>query len=238
MLNGEGGRPAASLRAEVTVNYLKSAIGRKQLMGLTGLLWCGFVLSHMLGNLLIFVSPDAYNQYSHAIITNPLLYLAEGGLVLTLLVHIFYGLKLKIENRVARDTRYAMPTNGEKAARFQSKYMAFHGSLILVFIVYHLITFKYGPHYVTNVNGVEMRDLHRLIVEVFQSPAYVGWYLLCLVGLGFHLSHGFYSAFASLGFYHPKYSVWLSKLGYIYAFVVAAGFISQPLYVYLFARAQ
>ncbi|MCM2280531.1 MAG: succinate dehydrogenase cytochrome b subunit [Bdellovibrionaceae bacterium] len=220
------------------MNYLKSSIGRKQLMGLTGLLWCGFVLSHMVGNMLIFMGPDAYNKYSHALITNPLLLLAEGALVVTLLVHIFYGLKLKFENQVARHTRYAMPTNGEKAARAHSKFMAFHGTLILVFIVYHLVTFKYGTHYVTNVDGVEMRDLHRLIIEVFQSPGYVAWYVLCLIGLGFHLSHGFYSAFASLGFYHPKYSAWLNQLGYVYAFVVAAGFISQPLYVFLFARAQ
>lgn len=211
-------------------------------MGLTGLIWSGFVLSHMLGNLLIFAGSDAYNKYSYALTSNPLLYLAEAGLVVTLLAHVFYGLKLKFENVEARQTRYAMPTNGEKAARFQSKWMAFHGSLILVFIIYHLITFKYGPGveagYVTTVDGVQMRDLHRLIVDVFQSPAYVFGYVLCMIGVGFHLSHGFYSAFASLGFYHPKYSDWLSKLGYVYAVVVAAGFISQPLYVYLFAEAR
>jgi succinate dehydrogenase / fumarate reductase cytochrome b subunit len=219
------------------VRYLSSAIGRKQVMGITGLAWSGFVFMHMLGNLLIFVSPEAYNKYSYAIIKNPLLYVAEGCLVLTLLAHIFYGIKLKLENTRARAQKYAMPTNGDKAARFQSKYMAFHGSLILVFLIAHLATFKYGTHYETTVDGVVMRDLHRLVLEVFQSPGYVGWYLVSLVALGFHLSHGFYSAFASLGFYHPRYSPVLSKLGYAYAVIVAAGFISQPLYVFLFARA-
>lgn len=224
------------------MNYLKSAIGRKQLMGITGLLWSGFVLSHMLGNLLIFVGPEAYNKYGHAIITNPLIYVAEGALLVSILAHVYYGLKLKFENRAARQSNYAMPTNGEKAARFQSKYMAFHGSLILVFLVYHLITFKYGPGasegYVMTIDGVEMRDLHRLIIEVFQSPAYVVGYVLCMIGVGLHLSHGFYSGFSSLGFYHPKYSAWLSKFGYVYAFIVAAGFASQPLYVFLFANAR
>lgn len=213
------------------MSYLTSSIGRKQIMGFTGLAWSAFVLSHMLGNMLILVGPDAYNKYSHALISNPFIYLAEGGLVLTLLTHVLTGLKLTFENRSARPEKYSMPTSGEKAARFQSKFMAFHGTLILVFIVLHLITFKYGAHYTTTVDGVEMRDLHRLVLEVFREPGYVIWYLICLVGVGLHLSHGFYSSFASLGFYHPRYSPMLAKFGYVYAVVIAAGFISQPLYV-------
>ncbi len=223
------------------MKYLCSTIGRKQLMGLTGLVWCGFVLSHMLGNLLIFVGPDAYNKYSHALVSNPLIYVAEGGLVLALLAHIVYGVILTIQNRRARATKAAMPTNGPKAARFQSKFMIFHGSLILAFVVLHLATFKYGPGldagYVTTVDGVSMRDIHRLVLEVFHSPAYVVWYSVALVALAFHLSHGFYSAFASLGFYHPRYSPILSRIGYVYATIVAAGFLAQPLYVFLFAPA-
>ncbi len=226
---------------EVTVKYLCSAIGRKQLMGLTGLAWCGFVLSHMLGNLLIFVGPDAYNKYSHNLISNPLIYVAEAGLVLALLAHVVYGVKLTFENRRARTTKYAIPTNGAKAARFQSKFMIFHGSLLLAFIILHIATFKYGPGleagYVTTVDGVSMRDLHRLVLEVFRSPAYVVWYVIALIALAFHLSHGFYSAFASLGFYHPRYSPILSRIGYVYAAIVAAGFLAQPLYVFLFAPA-
>lgn len=224
------------------MRYLQSAIGRKQLMGITGLAWCGFVLSHMLGNLLIFVGPDAYNKYSHALITNPAIYVAEAGLLLTLVAHAVYGIRLTLQNRCARNTKYAMPTNGEKAARFQSKFMIFHGSLILAFVILHIATFKYGPGlnegYVTTVDGVQMRDIHRLVLEVFQSPAYVAWYLVALVALGLHLSHGFYSSFTSLGFYHPRYSAVINKIGYVYALIVAAGFISQPLYVFLLARAQ
>jgi succinate dehydrogenase / fumarate reductase, cytochrome b subunit len=215
------------------VRYLSSAIGRKQIMGFTGLAWSLFVLSHMAGNMLILVGPDAYNKYAHALITNPAIYLAEAGLVLTLLFHVVDGFWLTFQNKRARPAKYAMSPNGEKAPRFQSRFMIFHGSLLLVFIVLHLITFKYGAHYTTTVDGVEMRDLHRLVIEVFQDPVYVGWYAVALVAVGFHLSHGFYSAFASLGFYHPRYSPALSKLGYVYAFVVAGGFLSQPLYVFL-----
>jgi succinate dehydrogenase / fumarate reductase, cytochrome b subunit len=96
-----------------------------------------------------------------------------------------------------------------------------------------LITFKYGPHYTTTIDGVEMRDLHRLVIEVFQSPVYVGWYVVSMIAVFLHLSHGFYSAFASLGIYHPRYSPWLNRFGYLYAAIIAAGFLSQPLYVFL-----
>ncbi len=219
------------------MRYFSSAIGRKQIMGITGLAWSLFVLSHMVGNMLIFVGPEAYNKYSHALISNPLIYIAEAGLVLTLVLHIINGIALTIENRRARPTKYAIPTNGEKAARFQSKFMAFHGILLLVFIITHLITFKYGSYYsYTTADGQEIRDIHRLVVEVFNQPGAVAWYVLALIGVGLHLSHGFYSSFASLGFYHPRFSPALSKFGYVYAFVVAAGFLSQPIYVFAFAN--
>jgi succinate dehydrogenase / fumarate reductase, cytochrome b subunit len=218
------------------VAYLTSSIGRKQIMGLTGLAWSLFVMGHMLGNLLLFVGPDAYNVYGHALISNPVIYVVEGALVVTLLLHVVNGVKLTWRNRWARPAKYALPTSGDKAARFQSKYMAFHGILILVFIVLHIITFKYGPHYTTTVDGVVIRDLHRLVVEVFQSPIYVGWYIVALIGVGLHLSHGFYSSFASLGIHHPRFSPALSVFGYAYGAVVALGFISQPVYVFLFAR--
>lgn len=218
------------------MRYLSSAIGRKQIMGLTGLVWSGFVLTHMLANLLIFYSAEAYNKYSHALVSNPLLYLAEAGLLLTLLFHVYDGIMLTIKNKQARPTKYAMAPNGAKSARFQSRFMIFHGSLLLVFIILHLITFKYGTHYSVTYDGVEMRDLHRLVLEVFQSPGYVAWYAISMVAVGFHLSHGFYSAFASLGVYHPTYSYWLSKFGYLYAAVIALGFVSQPVYVFLVAH--
>jgi succinate dehydrogenase / fumarate reductase cytochrome b subunit len=219
-----------------STRYISSSIGRKQLMGATGLIWSGFVLTHMLGNMLIFVGADAYNSYSHALVSNPLIYLAEAFLLLTILAHAVKGIQLTFENRSARQSKYAMPTNGKKAARFQSKFMIFHGSMVLVFIILHLITFKYGPHYTTTVGGVEMRDIYKLVIEVFHEPLYVAWYAVALIFVGLHLSHGFYSAFASLGLYHPRYTPILSKIGYVYAAVIAAGFLSQPIYVYFCAN--
>lgn len=191
---------------------------------------------HMMGNLLLFVGADAYNKYAYVLTSNPLLYVAEAGLVLTLLMHIWQGFALTFQNRSARPTKYAMTPSGDKAPRFQSRFMAFHGTLILVFVILHLITFKYGPHYTTTVNGVEMRDLYKLVVEVFQSPGYMAWYAVCLIGVGLHLSHGFYSAFATLGVFHPRVAPGLSKLGYLYALVVAAGFMAPPIFVFTVTR--
>lgn len=218
------------------IGFFSSSIGRKQVMGVSGLVWSLFVLTHMAGNMLILVSADAYNKYGHNLVSNPLLPVAELALVVFLAMHVIDGVWLTIENKRARPQKYAMPTNGKKKARFQSKFMIFHGSLLLVFIITHLITFKYGTHYETTVDGVVMRDLHRLVVEVFQQPGYVFWYAVSMVAVGLHLSHGFYSSFASLGIFHSRFSPMLSKFGYLYAFIVAAGFLSQPIYVYFFAH--
>lgn len=217
------------------MGYFSSSVGRKQMMGITGLVWSLFVLTHMAGNMLIMVSAEKYNLYSHALVSNPFLIVAELGLLLTLTLHVVDGVWLTLQNKAARPKKYAMPTNGEKKARFQSKYMIFHGSLLLVFIILHLITFKWGPEYTTTINGVEMRDLHRLVIEVFHNTRYVVWYCIAMVVVGLHLSHGFYSSFASLGIFHPRFAPYVSKFGYLYAFVVAAGFLSQPIYVYFFA---
>lgn len=218
------------------MGYFSSSVGRKQIMGITGLVWSLFVLTHMAGNMLIMVSAEKYNLYSHALVSNPFLIVAELGLLLTLVLHVIDGVWLTLQNKAARQTKYAMPTNGEKKARFQSKYMIFHGSLLLVFIILHLITFKYGTLYTTTINGVEMRDLHRLVVEKFHETYYVIWYCFAMVIVGLHLSHGFYSSFASLGIFHPRVAPVMSKIGYVYAFVIAAGFLSQPIYVYFFAN--
>lgn len=218
------------------VALYRTSIAKKFFMGLTGLGLSLFVLSHMIGNLLILVSPEAYNRYGHALISNPAIYLAEAGLVFLFLYHSVAGIKLAIQNRKARPGRYAVSASGPKAASLSSKSMAYSGSLILVFLILHIATFKYGTHYSATYNGVEMRDLHRLVVEVFQSPGYIAWYLLCLVLLGVHLSHGFASTFQSMGLYHVRYQPLIKKAGWAYAILVTAGFIVQPLYVYFLLK--
>lgn len=217
------------------IYYFNSTIGQKQLMALSGLVWSGFVFTHMLGNLLIFVSPQKYNEYGHAIVSNPALYLAEGFLILTLLAHIIKGIAVTIRNRRARPVTPAVGLSGEKNSSFAVKTMIYQGVIIAVFVVLHLLTFKFGPHYSVDYGKGEIRDLYRLILEVFQQPVYVAGYFLCMIVLGLHLSHGFYSSVQTLGIHHPKYNPAIKIVGHVYALAVSAGFAAQPIYVFLFA---
>lgn len=214
------------------MTFACSSIGKKMIMGVCGAIWAGFVFVHMAGNMLILVSAEMYNKYGHAIVSNkPLIYVAEVALVAAILVHAIIGIGLTIENRKAKPQKYAVAASGGKRASIASRTMAFHGSILLFFIVYHLITFKFGPEYTVTYDGVTMRDLHKLILEVFQQPVYVVGYVFCLLLLGLHLSHGVSSLFQTLGLNHPKYTPKVKIAACVYAFVVAAGFISQPLYV-------
>lgn len=214
------------------VSYLCSTIGRKQLVGLTGLGLAGFVLAHMLGNLLILVSPEAYNKYGHALITNPLLIVAEAGLLLMFVGHIFLAIYLAIQNKMARPQNYAVRSNGDKKTSWIMRTLWMQGLLILVFVILHLITFKFGTHYTVTYGGVEMRDLHKLIVEVFHNDIYVAWYLVALLILGFHLSHGVKSSIQTFGIHNPRLQSCFKQISWGYAILVTLGFIVQPLYVY------
>jgi succinate dehydrogenase / fumarate reductase cytochrome b subunit len=217
--------------------YLLTSVGKKLLMGVTGLIWAGFVLTHMAGNLLLLISADAYNAYGHAITSGAIIYPVEALLVLALIVHVTCAISLVRGNLAARGgQRYAMPTNGEKKASLFSRTMAWQGSIILVFIITHISTFKYGTYYETTVHGVVMRDLFRLIVEIFKQPGFVLWYLVCLVLLGFHLWHGVGSTFQSLGIKNDHFAPWIKKISIAYAVIVAAGFLVQPIYVYFLAK--
>lgn len=212
-----------------------TSVGKKYLMAVTGLVWAGFVLSHMAGNMLILISPGLYNAYGHAIISNkPLLFVAETVLILSVITHVAMAVLLTIENKQARGGRYAISPNGIKGATLASKTMAIQGSLILAFIILHISTFKYGTYYETSVGGVVMRDLHRLVIEVFHQPGYVAWYVLCLILLGFHLSHGVSSIFQSLGLRSDVSAEKIKKIGLVYGIIVALGFLSQPFYVVFF----
>lgn len=213
------------------LGFLRSTVGKKYIMGISGLVWAGFVLAHMAGNLLIFISNDAYNAYGHAITSGNILYVAEAVLLLALITHVYMAISLTVGNRSAKGSRYAVAAKGAKRVTLASRTMAIQGSLILVFVILHLITFKYGPHYDTTVNGVQMRDLARLMEEVFQQPGYVIWYLVALITLGFHLKHGVGSSFQSLGLMEGTYRNTWRKLSITYGLIVAAGFIAQPIYL-------
>ncbi|MGE0634389.1 MAG: succinate dehydrogenase cytochrome b subunit [Pseudobdellovibrionaceae bacterium] len=222
------------------MHFWNTTVGRKYIMGITGLIWAGFVAAHLAGNLLIFVGEEAFNLYSHGLTSTKLVWVARGGLLAAFLAHIFAAICITIENRRARGgQQYSVIPNAQKKAAFASRWMAFHGSLILVFIILHLGTFTLGPAmaegYVVTHGGVEMRDIYKLVIETFRNPLYVVWYCFALIFLGFHLSHGVYSTFQSLGLRNRVWEHTIQKFSYAYAVLIVAGFIAIPTYVYFVA---
>lgn len=216
-------------RVLTVCQFTRSTVGKKFLVAISGLGLSGFLLTHMAGNLLLLVSAEAYNKYSHGLVSNPLIYVAEAGLVAIFLLHMGLAISLWLENRAARDSRYLVsPKN--KGTTFAAKTMIYTGLLVLVFLVLHLITFKYGAHYSVNYNGVEMRDMYRLVSEEFQKPLYVGWYLFALVVLAFHLSHGLSGAVQSLGL-ASSINCKLKRATIGIVAILILGFMSQPIFM-------
>lgn len=210
-----------------------SSISKKHVMAVTGLLLCGFLLSHMAGNLLLFVGPDAFNKYSHTLISNPAIYLAEAILGLLFLSHIFMGLRVTYENKKARPEKYYMRKNSGRGSTLASSTMPYTGLIALIFLIIHIQGLKFGTHYTTTVGGVEMRDIYKTTLEYFQSPIHVIGYVIAVVSLGLHVSHGFWSAFQSLGLNHKKYMPKIKIFSCLYGILVAVGFSAFPIYCYI-----
>jgi len=212
-----------------TREYFKSTIGRKTLVGFTGLAISLFALVHMLENLLLLAGPEAYNRYTSTLANNHLLvYPAEVGLVLVFSIHMLVAFQLFFSGRISKPSGRYFEQGSEKGSSFAARTMILSGSLLLVFLVLHLITFKWGAYYSVTYDGVEMRDLYRLVMEKLSEPLYAGWYVLSLVVLMLHLSHGFKSAFQSLGIMsslNPR----LRKIGWGFAIVVTGGYLIHPL---------
>jgi succinate dehydrogenase / fumarate reductase cytochrome b subunit len=213
-----------------------SSVGTKLLIALTGLALVGFLIVHLAGNLLLFLGPAKFNDYAHALISNPLVVPAELGLVAIFLLHVVKAIANFFSNRKARPERYETRAwaGGPSRKSWASTTMILSGLLTLVFVPLHLITFKYGPQYSGAEVGV--RDLFRLVVEVFQSPVYVIFYVLSMVVLGMHLRHGVSSSLQSLGLIPARWTRVFLAAGWMLALAVAAGFVVIPIYIYLFVH--
>ncbi|HYC00864.1 MAG TPA: succinate dehydrogenase cytochrome b subunit [Candidatus Limnocylindrales bacterium] len=217
------------------LTLLGSTIGQKVLMGATGLLMIAFLIAHMAANLLVLFDAQGYNEYSHKLITNPLIYLAEFGLVVLFVAHFVTGFRLTKENRDARPDGYHLkqPVGPPSRKSLASSTMILTGVVLLVFVPLHLKTFKFG-HWYETADGA-MRDLHKLVIEVFQSPGYTAWYLIALPLLGFHAWHGFGSAFESMG---VSYKRQLRMAGQALAVILTAGFMAVPVWVFFYGGGQ
>lgn len=221
---------------------LASTLGRKFLMSLSGFALVAFIIVHLLGNLSLLRGDHGvkFNAYSDALGGfGPLLWTAEIILLLIGVVHIVTAIGLKIQNVSARPERYRFSPGtkgGPSYKNISSTSMVVTGLLIGAFIVFHIIQFKYGPAvpqgYVAQANGKEVRDMFRLVVEVFRNPLWVGVYVISLVLLGLHLRHGFWSAFQTTAIGYERHSSLIRKIGVTFAVIVPIAFIVIPLCIY------
>ena len=217
------------------LRFLSSSVGTKILVALTGLGFAGFLVTHLAANLLVLVDAEAYNTYSHKLISNPLIYVAEAALVVLFLTHAFQAVFVTLRNRDARGRGYEVKKRAGRTSRktWASTTMILTGIWLLLFVVIHLKTFKFGPWYETP-DG--MRDLSRLVHEVYREPLHVAFYILSMVVVGLHLSHGLSSAFQSMGLEHPRYNAVVRGTGLAIAIIMAAGFALIPVVVYFGGR--
>jgi len=197
-------------------NTFGSSVGKKLMMAVTGLLFCVFLVLHLAGNLTIYMGKDAFNSYAeHLHSLGPLLSLAEWGLLIFAVIHISMGLLLFYQNFKARPERYAV--NKRAGGRtLGSATMPYTGVILLLFVIYHLFNF----HFVDKTHTT----IFQIVSNAFAQPSYVLIYTVAMIIAAVHVSHGFWSAFQTLGANHPKYTPFLRGLSLVFSLIVGIGF--------------
>lgn len=219
-----------------------TGILRKFISGFTGIVWVLFVIVHLIGNLSLFSKDGtAFNKYAHFLeSTGVLLYVAEASLIIFLLMHVVSGVQVWLGKRKARPEAYKFyQSAGAKSKQsLASRSMIISGSLLLVFLVMHVATFKFNVHLteipMTAIKGIDgqIRDLHQIVWDAFSNPIAAFAYTAIMLFLGLHLRHGVWSALQSIGAMKPKYSPVIYTIAGLLAALVAVGFLSIPLYIY------
>jgi succinate dehydrogenase / fumarate reductase cytochrome b subunit len=210
-------------------------------MSLTGLFLISFLLVHLSGNFLLFKGDggEAFNLYSNFMSTNGLIRVLEIGLVLGFGIHIYTAILLTRLNAAARPVAYTMQKNNERVSWF-SRNMGLSGSIVLFFLIVHLLNFYFPYHYQAGfktmvIDGTFYKDMYWLVATVFKDQWwYSVLYLFALMLLGFHLQHGFASAFQTLGLEHKKYSPLIKGIGSLISILVPLGFATMPIYFWFF----
>jgi len=212
-------------------------------MGLTGLFLITFLVTHLLVNSFSLVSEEMFNRGSHFMATNPLIQVMQYVLAAGFLIHIILGIMLTAQNKAARGSIGYKKENWQANTGINAKSMIITGILVLLFLILHMKDFfavikfdaesigtvTYAAHGVSEV----LQNDFSLLQAVFSNPIYVAIYVVSFILLGIHLSHGFQSAFQSLGANHKKYTPFIKGFGKVYSIVVAAGFASIAIFHYI-----
>ena len=205
------------------VQTIASSVGKKVMMAVTGLGFCVFLAAHLAGNLSIYAGRQAFNSYAeHLHSLEPLVKVMEAGLLFFAAVHVLTGLLLFYQNFRARPSRYAV-TKSAGGRSIGSRTMPYTGILLLGFVVYHLLNFS-----LVDKTGTTIYDI---VSAAFTNPLTVGLYVCAMIVAAVHVSHGFWSAFQTLGANHPKYMPLIRVAGVVFSLLVGFGFGLLPVYL-------
>ncbi len=217
---------------------LSSSLGKKLLMALTGLFLIFFLTGHLLGNFLLFKGDggQAFNEYAKFMTATPAILVLSIITYVGILFHVIYSIVITIHNRNSRPVTYAV-SNASANSLWSSRNMGILGTLVLIFVVIHLKSFwyemKFGNIPIVEYNSGSMKDLYLIVTVAFTQIWYVAFYVFSMFILAFHLSHGFKSAFQTLGLSHVKYTPLIKIIGMAYAIIVPLLFASMPIYLYM-----
>jgi len=218
-------------------NFLSSSIGKKLFMSLTGFFLMTFLIVHLTVNLMLIFDDTGvlFNEAAHFMASNPIIKVVEPVLAIGFLLHMIYAVVLTLSNLMARPVKY-QEVNQKDSSSWASRNMFVLGTLIFIFLVLHIMNFYWKLKVAQSVgsvmvDGVEMHDTYTLVSGLFKaSLLYNLVYISGAVFLGLHLTHGFWSAFQTVGL---SGSIWRKRLqfvGTVFAILIAVGFSIIPLY--------
>ncbi len=209
---------------------LTSSVGKKLIMAMSGLSLVVFLVVHCYINALMFLddSGETFVEAASFMSHNPIIRMAEVGLILGFIVHIYQGLSLWLSNSKKRKTKYKVKP-GNATSKWYSRYMGILGSLILLFLIIHL-----GHFWIPNRTGqfAEEADMFVKMKNIFANPGIVVAYVLGCIALAFHLVQGFKSAFQSMGWTSAKYANLINTVGIVFSIVVPAIFAAMPIWMH------
>ncbi len=210
-----------------------SSIAKKQIVAVSGLLLVGYLVFHLTMNLLIYFGPNAFNRFPEAAkATGNVLHVAEAGLAAIFLIHIMFTVWVVIENRRARGKGYEVKRATGKRS-LATRLMPYTATVLLLFLIIHLRDYTLADHHgYRSVIGAQNLGLFGLVINSFQNPFRMVFYLIAMFSVGFHLAHGIQSVFQSFGVNHPTYTPAIQKISTAIGLFFAVAFSSIPLWGY------
>ena len=210
-----------------------SSIGKKQTVAVTGLLLNLYVVVHLAGNLFIYAGPKVFNGYADKLTSlRPGLYVIEFGLLYIFLLHLYTTALLVLENIKARGTPYSVSKDVGKRS-ISARLMPYTGSVIFAFVLWHMLDFTFVDHHGARSILADGKSygLFGIVYNSFRDPNHCLLYIIAMIAVGMHLSHGIQSLFQTFGYNHPVYTPLIEKASEAFAFLVTIGFSSIPVAV-------